>query len=117
MINVKLIEILNGHQALAQLAQKETSAIVSYNIAKTIAIINEEIELFNSAKNDTIKKYLEEGASAITNADDIQSCNDELNKLGNNVVTLQCSKINIKDIEKLELPASLLLSIMWLIED
>lgn len=117
MINVKLIEILNGQQALAQLALKEISAVISYNIAKAIAVSNEEIRLFNDVKDNIFKKYLKDGASEITDSYDIQACNNEINELANNTITLQCSKINIKDLEKLELSAGLLYSIMWLIED
>lgn len=117
MINVKLIEILNAQAALTELAQKKISAITSYNLAKALALINAEVELFNKTRNETVKKYLEEGATEITDADKIKACTEELDALGNNCVTLSCSKLNINEFKETELSASLLLSIMWLLEE
>ena len=117
-MEVKLNDVLNSVEVVRNLAQENVPAVVSFRIAKAIRAINEEIDMFEAEKAKLVQKYGEPYEGGIRVAEDKQDdFQKEISQLLNESVTLEVSKLKLKDIEHVQLKPIDMMTIDFLIEE
>lgn len=107
MIKVKIVDIVNGTEALQKLAKTELKAKLAWQVSKLLKAAEQEIQIFNDTRMSVIKKYGEKDENGELITDDNGNCkisdnnlilfNTELNELLSNEVEINANKLNIND--------------------
>ena len=108
MIKVKISDLLNGTDALKKLSETELKAKLAWQVGRLLKAADAEIQSFNEARLNLIKKYGEkdENGELITDENDNckitqESINDftnELNELVESEIEINANKINIDSL-------------------
>ena len=116
MIKVKLIDLINSTETLQKLAQKDFKAKLAWSIARLLKAAEVEIQSFNEARTNLIKKYGEKNEKGELITDEKGNCkiletgvkefNTELNELVESEVEIQANKIKIEMLEDLDFTPS-----------
>ena len=116
MIQVKLSDLVNSTETLQKLAQKDFKAKLAWSIARLLKAAEVEIQNFNDARVELIKKYGEKDENGELISDEKGNCkivenfvkefNEELNELINSEVEINANKINIELLENIDFTPS-----------
>ena len=116
MIKVKLSDLVNSVETLQKLAQKDFKAKLAWSIARLLKSAETEIQSFNEARLNLIKKYGEKDENGELITDDKGNCKistesvnnftDELNELMNTEVEINANKIDMVLLEDIEFTPS-----------
>ena len=116
MIKVKLSDLVNSVETLQKLAQKDFKAKLAWSIARLLKSAEAEIQSFNEARLNLIKKYGEkdENGELITddkgnckiNTESVNNFTAELNELMNTEVEINANKIDMALLEDIEFTPS-----------
>jgi len=116
MIKVKISDLLNSTETLQKLAQKDFKAKLAWSIARLLKAAEAEIQGFNEARMNLIKKYGEkdENGELVTDengnckitADGTNAFSAELSELIETEVEINANKIKIDLFEDLEFTPS-----------
>ena len=112
MINVKISDLLNGTQALQKLAGTELKAKLAWQVGRILKAADEEIQTFNEARLNLIKKYGEKDEKGDLITDDKGNCtvpntvtkefSTEMNDLISADVEINANKISIESLDDKE---------------
>ena len=112
MIKIKISDLLNSTEALQKLAGTELKAKLAWQVGRILKAAETEIQSFNEARMNLIKKYGEkdENGELITDEQgnckivegDINEFSNELNDLINSEVEISGNKIKIDDLDKVD---------------
>ena len=116
MINVTIEQLLNSTETLQKLSQKDFKAKLAWSIARLLKTAEAEIQSFNDARLNLIKKYGEkdESGELITDekgnckiaAESIDEFSTELNELIKTEVEINANKIDIDLLENIDFTPS-----------
>lgn len=108
MIKVKISDLLNGTDALKKLSETELKAKLAWQVGRLLKAADAEIQSFNEARLNLIKKYGEkdENGELITDENDnckitqesISDFTNELNELVESEIEINANKINIDSL-------------------
>ena len=106
MIKVKISDLINSTETLQKLSQKDFKAKLAWSIARLLKAAEAEIQEFNTARMNLIKKYGEKDENGELITDDKGNCkiendvltefSEELNELINTDVEINANKIDIE---------------------
>lgn len=109
MINVKISDLLNSTETLQRLSQKDFKAKPAWLIARLLKAAEKEIQEFNEARMNLIKKYGEKDENDELITDDKGNCKipeavldnftSELNELIDTEIEINANKIDIDLVE------------------
>lgn len=109
MIKVKISSLLNSTEALQKLAGTDLKAKLAWQVARLLKAAEAELQSFNEARTNLIKKYGEkdENGELITDEngnckitpDFIDTFSNELNELIDSEVEISANKISINDLD------------------
>lgn len=112
MITISISELMNSTETLQKLAHKELKAKLAWSIARLLKAADAEIQSFNEARMNLIKKYGEkdENGELVTDEkgnckildDEIRNFTEELNELMNSKIEINANKIRIEELETLD---------------
>ena len=112
MIKVKISELLNSTEALQKLARMQLKAKLAWNVSRLLKAADVEIQDFNEARLNLIRKYGEkdENGELITDEngnckilpESIEEFTAELNELAASEVEINANKVRIDDLENLD---------------
>jgi len=112
MIKVQLSELLNSVDALQKLSQTNLKARSAYYVSKLLKVADKEIQEFNDARMNLIKKYGEKDENGELITDDKGNCKilpeniadfqKELNDLLAVEAELNANKINLEELGDIE---------------
>lgn len=113
MIEITINDLINSGDIFRNLAQQPIKMRVAYNIARIIREIENEMKLFEETRRKLFDKYGEkdENGELLINADgnititpeNISLYNNEIQEVLNTSITLNAEKLNIEDLENIEL--------------
>lgn len=113
MIEITINDLINSGDIFRDLAQQPIKMRVAYNIARIIREIENEMKLFEETRRKLFDKYGEkdENGELLINADgnititpeNISLYNNEIQEVLNTSITLNAEKLNIEDLENIEL--------------
>ena len=113
MIEITINDLINSGDIFRDLAQQPIKMRVAYNIARIIREIENEMKLFEETRRKLFDKYGEkdENGELLINADgnititpeNISLYNNEIQDVLNTSITLNAEKLNIEDLENIEL--------------
>ena len=116
MINVKIVDLVNSTETLQKLSQKDFKAKLAWQISRLLKAAETEIQSFNEARMNLIRKYGEKDESDELVTDEKGNCKidnsvlneftSELNDLMNTEVEINASKIKIEQLENLDFTPS-----------
>lgn len=116
MIKVKISDLLNGTDALKKLSETELKAKLAWQVGRLLKAADAEIQSFNEARLNLIKKYGEKDESGELITDEKDNCkidqeniNDftsELNELVESEIEINANKISIDSLEDKEFTPS-----------
>lgn len=126
MIKVNLNNIVNSASTFRELSEKQLPIRVAFRIARLIRELDKENATFESSRRAIIEKYaMRDEAGKIAQAnngnillqqDKIEDCNNELNELLSTEVEINADKINIEDLDKIEMTPAQVYNIEAFIE-
>ena len=112
MIKVRLTDLVNSTETLQKLAQKDFKAKLAWSIARLLKAADAELQGFQDARMNLIKKYGEKDETGELITDEKGNCkispkamndfNTEFSELLNSDVEINANKINIellKDVD------------------
>ena len=109
MITVKISDLLNSTEALQKLAKTELKAKLAWLVGKLLKAADKEVQDFNEARMNLIKKYGEKNEAGDLITDENDNCkisqentaqfSAELNELIDSTVEISVNKIKIEDLE------------------
>ena len=107
-MKVKLLQIVNSVEALNKLAQQPMKAVTSFEVAKNLKNISDELSIYEKARVDLIRKFGKKDKDGVVGiAPDTKGMKDfqkELGDLLNIEVDLNGFKqIKLKHLSKCEL--------------
>ena len=112
MMNVTLEQLINSSDAFKALSQRQLKARPAYSVGKILKAVDAEIQDFNEARMELIKKYGEKNENDELNTDEqgnvhippevLDNFNNELRDLLDTSVELNVNKIKIADIEDID---------------
>lgn len=112
MIKLKISNIINGTPALQKLASTELKAKLAWQVGRILKAAEEEMQSFNEARLNLIKKYGDKDSNGELITDEKGNCtipntasetfSNELNELINADVEINANKISISSIEDKE---------------
>ena len=116
MISVTLEQLINGSDAFKTLSQKPLKARTAYAVGKILKSVDTEMQSFNDARMELIRKYGEKDDNNELKTDEqgnvrilpevLDSFNNELHDLLETLVELNVNKIRIDDIEDINFTPS-----------
>lgn len=116
MITVKLSDLVNSTETLQKLAQKSFKAKLAWSIARLLKAADTEIQGFQDARLNLIKKYGEKDENGNLVSDDKGNCkippeftadfNTEFAELINSEVEINANKIKIELLEDIDFTPS-----------
>ena len=126
MITVKILDLVNGAEALQKLANAPLKAKLAWQVAKLLQAAEKEIQDFNTTRMQLINKYGEKDdkGELVTDsdgnckiiADSTTAFNAELSELLANEVEINGSKLKINDLESIDFTPSEISALEPLIE-
>lgn len=112
MIKIKISDLLNSTEALQKLAGTELKAKLAWQVGRILKAAETEIQSFNEARMNLIRKYGEKDENGELVTDDNGNCkivesginefSNELNDLINSEVEISGNKIKIDDLDKVD---------------
>ena len=112
MIELKVGELVNSTEALQKLSQKELKAKLAWQVSKLLKAADKELQEFNEARMNLIKKYGEKDENGELITDDKGNCkipeevtvdfSNELNDLVEAEIEINANKIKIDDLENID---------------
>lgn len=109
MINVKISDLLNSTEALQKLAGTDLKAKLAWQVARLLKAAEAELQSFNEARTNLIKKYGEKDENGELITDENGNCkitpnfidtfSNELNELIDSEVEISANKISINDLD------------------
>lgn len=116
MINVSIEQILNSTETLQKLSQKDFKAKLAWSIARLLKAAEAEIQSFNEARLNLIKKYGEKDDAGELITDEKGNCkieagsteefSNELSELIKTEVEINANKIDINLLEDIDFTPS-----------
>lgn len=116
MIKVKIADLVNSTETLQKLAQKDFKAKLAWSIARLLKSAEVEIQSFNEARMNLIKKYGEKDENGELVTDENGNCkienesinefSNELNELINTEVEINANKISLDLLEDVDFTPS-----------
>jgi hypothetical protein len=116
MISVTLEQLINGSDAFKALSQRPLKARTAYAVGKILKLVDTEMQSFNDARMELIRKYGEKDDNNELKADEqgnvhipsevLDNFNNELRDLLDTSVELNVNKIRIDDIEDINFTPS-----------
>ena len=116
MIKVTISDLLNSTDTLQKLAQKDFKAKLAWSIARLLKSAETEIQGFNDARMNLIRKYGEKDENGQLITDEKDNCkignesitefSNELNELMNSEVEINANKIKMELLENLDFTPS-----------
>lgn len=116
MIKVKISDLVNSTETLQKLAQQDFKAKLAWSIARLLKAAEAEIQSFNDARMNLIKKYGEkdengelitdEGGNCKIEKDSISDFTNELNELVNTEVEINANRIDLNLLEDVDFTPS-----------
>ena len=116
MINVSIEQILNSTETLQKLSQKDFKAKLAWSIARLLKAAEAEIQSFNEARLNLIKKYGEKDDAGELITDENGNCkieagstekfSNELSELIKTEVEINANKIDINLLEDIDFTPS-----------
>jgi len=113
MIEITINDLINSGDIFRELAQQPIKMRVAYNIARIIREVENEMKIFEETRRKLFDKYGEkdENGELLINADgnititpeNISLYNNEIQEVLNTSITLNAEKLNIEDLENIEL--------------
>lgn len=113
MIEITINDLINSGDIFRELAQQPIKMRVAYNIARIIREVENEMRIFEETRRKLFDKYGEkdENGELLINADgnititpeNISLYNNEIQEVLNTSITLNAEKLNIEDLENIEL--------------
>ena len=111
MIKLRINDLLNSTEVLQKLSKTDLKAKTAWQVTRMLKAADAEIQSFNDARMNLIRKYGEkdENGELITNDENnckipdstIEQFSVELNDLINSEIEINANKISINDIENL----------------
>ena len=112
MIKVTISQLLDSTEALQKLARMQLKAKLAWNVSKLLKAADVEIQDFNEARLELIKKYGEKDESGELITDENGNCkikpesiNDfttELTELTASEIEINANKVRIDDLENID---------------
>lgn len=112
LIEITLNDILNSQQALQEIAGMNMRAKTAFKIARIVHAIESELESFNKARQNLLKKYgekdsdgklvINEEGNYIIIPDKIDYYNNEIKELLTTNIQLNIEPIELNELEQLE---------------
>lgn len=109
MIKVKISSLLNSTEALQKLAGTDLKAKLAWQVARLLKAAEAELQSFNEARTNLIKKYGEKDENGELITDENGNCkitpnfidtfSNELNELIDSEVEISANKISINDLD------------------
>ena len=109
MIKVKISSLLNSNEALQKLAGTDLKAKLAWQVARLLKAAEAELQSFNEARTNLIKKYGEKDENGELITDENGNCkitpnfidtfSNELNELIDSEVEISANKISINDLD------------------
>jgi hypothetical protein len=116
MITVSIQDLLNGTDELSKLAKVSLKAKLAWQVARMLKAADAEIQAFNDARMELIKKYgtKDENGELITDEngnckileESVSEFSNELNELVNTKVEINANKIDINDLANIDFTPS-----------
>lgn len=116
MIKIKIVDIVNGTEALQKLAKTELKAKLAWQVSKLLKTVEQEMQIFNDTRMSAVKKYGEKDENGELITDDNGNCkildnnlalfNKEINELLNNEIEINANKLKISDLEEINFTPS-----------
>lgn len=122
-MKVKLGQIVSSVDALNKIAQQPMKASVSFQVAKNLKTLSEELAVYEQSRGDLIRKYgnenKEDGSFAIEpNSEELPKFQKELGELLNVDVDLNGFKqIKLSNLSKCELTPQEMASLEFAIQE
>lgn len=111
MIKITINELLNSTDVLQKLSKTDLKARLSWQIARLLKAADTEIQSFNDARMNLVRKFGEKDENGELITDEQNNCkipndstiefSNELNELINTEIEINANKIKIEDIENL----------------
>lgn len=111
MIKLKISDLLNSTEVLQKLASKELKAKLAWQVSRVLKAAEKEMQDFNEARMNLIKKYGEKDNNGEIITDDNGNCkilptstevfSNELNELIGSEIEINANRIKIEDIENI----------------
>lgn len=117
-MNIKMNQLLNSSEALKTLVSLKVPAKTSYNISRIVSIVEKELEAFNAARTkclDTLGTK-EEDKYTFT-PETAKEFDTQMKELLEQEVVIDRHTIKLDDLNNVEVEASVLLTLDWLIEE
>ena len=112
MIKIKINDILNSVEVLQKLSETKLKAKLAWQVGRLLKATDVEIQQFNDARMNLIKKYGEKDENGELITDEGGNCrivpehskdfSNELNELINEEVEINANKLVINDLEELD---------------
>jgi hypothetical protein len=118
-MEVKLGVLLDTKEYLRALAAKEIPVRLSYEIAKMLEKIGDEINIFEEQRRKLVMQYGIEETSGMWKVKDenVETYMQDINELREINISLEMEKIPIRAFgEKINLSPELIIALKWLIE-
>ena len=112
MINITLEQLINSADGLKALSEKKLKARCAFAVGRLLKAVDGEMETFNNARMELIKKYGEKDENDELISDDkgnvhiptiaIDQFNNELKELLDTPIEINTNKIKLEDVEDIE---------------
>lgn len=109
MIDIKLNDIVEGISCMQELSTRTLRSRPAYKIAKLLKEVNNEYQIFNEQRRALIEKYgtkdengqlaVDENGNYRIVQEKIGEFNKELQELLDTEINLNCSKIDLDDLD------------------
>ena len=122
-MKVKLGQIANSVEALNKVAQQPMKATASYQVAKNLKSLSDELAAYEQSRGDLIRKYGEENKednsfAVDPNSSDFAKFQEEFSELLNVEVNLEnFKKIKLSELSDCELTPQDITNIEFAIEE
>ncbi len=117
-MEINLGVIVNSIETLKKVASQPVAAKTAFKIGKVIKAINQEMEVFEETRQKLFTTYgTEEDGQMVVSKDKQDGFMKEFDELLNSKVTVEIPKISIDDLEKINLSATEINSIEFILKD
>lgn len=116
MIKVTITDILNGTEILQKLSNTGLRAKLAWQVSRLLKAVDKEVQEFNEARMELIKKYGEKDESGELITDEKGNCKiattstdtftAELNELVESEIEINANKIKMDDLENIDFTPS-----------
>lgn len=118
MKNLDIMNMYEGLNLLMQDSSLKFPAKVSFAIIRNLKILFPIVKDIEDTKLRVIKNYgKEENGNYIISLENREKANEELNVLANIEIEISLIKINLKDIENLDIPLKVAKALSYMLEE